>query len=161
MYVQIKTIGGGITNKLYLLKNDALSQLVVVRKFGENTEIFIDRRVETSNTLQLNAYGFGAQLLASFTNGRLESFLQAYTLKPADMRHPQLVPKIARRIAEFHSCNIQHTERTPGLWPTISKWRVPSACLLVSYSHLLCHFQFWGSDRGSLQQGENGQGSGL
>lgn len=99
-----------------------LDQPVIVRRYGENTEIFIDRRVETSNTLQLNAYGFGAQLLASFTNGRVESFLQAYTLMPEDMRHPQLVPKIAMRIAEYHACNIQHTERAPGLWPTISKW---------------------------------------
>eukprot|EP00892_Ulva_mutabilis_P001377 jgi/Ulvmu1/1123/UM106_0040.1 len=119
---EIKSIGGGITNKLYLLKNSALDQPVVVRRFGENTEIFIDRRVETSNTLQLNAYGFGAQLLASFNNGRLEKYLDVYTMTPSDMRHPLLVPKIAQRIAEYHACNIQHADRSPGLWPTISKW---------------------------------------
>lgn len=125
--MQITSIGGGITNKLYLLKNSALEEPVVVRRFGENTEIFIDRKTETSNTLQLNAYGFGAQLLASFNNGRLESFLKAYTLTPHDMRHPLLVPKIAKRIAEYHACNIQHADRSPGLWPTIHKWCVLSS----------------------------------
>lgn len=123
--LQIRSIGGGITNKLYFFKNAALDKPVVVRRFGENTEMFIDRRVETSNTLQLNAYGFGAQLLASFNNGRLETFVNAYTLTPEAARHPLLVPKVAQRIAEYHACNIQHADRSPGLWPTVLKWCAP------------------------------------
>jgi ethanolamine kinase len=93
-----------------------------VRRFGDDTEIFIDRAAECTNTIQLNAYGFGAKVLASLTNGRIESYLDAYTLEPDDIRHPLLVPRIAKRLAEYHACNIQHISREPGLWPTISKW---------------------------------------
>ena len=49
---------------------------VLVRKFGENTEIFIDRAEELAALKQLNAAGFGAAVLATFRNGRVEQCAQ-------------------------------------------------------------------------------------
>lgn len=121
-YIQIKAIGGGITNKLYHVQTAAGIDSVVFRRFGDNTEVFIDRDIECSNTLQLNACGFGARLIASFANGRIESFLDGYTMEPADMRHPLMVPRIAKRLAEFHSCKIQSKNPQPALWTTIDSW---------------------------------------
>lgn len=120
--LQVNAIGGGITNKLYHIKTAAGVESVVFRRFGDNTEVFIDREIECSNTLQLNVYGFGARLLATFANGRIESFLDGYTMEPADMRHPLMVPRIAKRLAEFHSCKIQTKDQEPGLWTTIQAW---------------------------------------
>ena len=120
--MQVKAIGGGITNKLYHVRPAAGVDSVVFRRFGDNTEVFIDREIECSNTLQLNAAGFGARLLASYTNGRMESFLDGYTMEPADMRHPLMVPRIANRLAEFHSCKIESKHQDPALWTTIASW---------------------------------------
>lgn len=118
---QVKPVGGGITNKLFHVQTDGVDS-VVFRRFGDNTEVFIDRDVECSNTLQLNGCGFGARLLASFANGRIECFLDGYTLDPADMRHPLMVPRIAKRLAEFHSSKIKAKVEEPGLWTTLAAW---------------------------------------
>lgn len=39
-----------------------------------------------------------AQVLAVFSNGRIEDFMTAKTLSPEDMRHPTFVPRIARKL---------------------------------------------------------------
>lgn len=119
--LQVKPVGGGITNKLFHVQTDGVDS-VVFRRFGDNTEVFIDRDVECSNTLQLNGCGFGARLLASFANGRIECFLDGYTLDPADMRHPLMVPRVAKRLAEFHSSKIKAKVEEPGLWTTLAAW---------------------------------------
>ena len=63
MAVQIKKIGGGITNVLLKVEapKGAGIDSVIVRVFGDNTEIYIDREREIQVLLRLNEAGFGAQ----------------------------------------------------------------------------------------------------
>ncbi len=55
-------ISGGITNLLWKLTPSLKSGLgpVVVRVFGEQTDLLIDRERERGDLLQLNEAGFGA-----------------------------------------------------------------------------------------------------
>ena len=59
---QVSEISGGITNLLWKLTPKLESGLspVVVRIFGEQTDLLIDRKREKDVLLQLNEAGFGA-----------------------------------------------------------------------------------------------------
>jgi hypothetical protein len=61
--VQIKKIGGGITNVLLKVEAPADSgvESAIVRVFGDNTDMYIDREREIQVLLRLNEAGFGAQ----------------------------------------------------------------------------------------------------
>ena len=60
---QIKKIGGGITNVLLKVEapKGAGIDSAIVRVFGDNTEMYIDREREIRVLLRLNEHGFGAQ----------------------------------------------------------------------------------------------------
>ena len=63
MAVQITKIGGGITNVLLKVAapKGAGIDSAIVRVFGDNTEMYIDREREIQVLLRLNQAGFGAQ----------------------------------------------------------------------------------------------------
>lgn len=127
--MQVEEIGGGITNKLFKVTHVPSDESVLVRKFGENTELFIDRRAELLCIQHLNSHGFGAKVLATFENGRIEEFLRARTISPEDMSNENLVPLIAQILARFHSC-AEHIVGVPSdsqLWTRINNW-----CALVN-----------------------------
>ncbi len=65
MPFQVSEISGGITNLLWKLTPKLESGLspVVVRIFGEQTDLLIDREREKEVLLQLNQAGFGAPVL--------------------------------------------------------------------------------------------------
>jgi thiamine kinase-like enzyme len=84
--------------------------------------MLIDRDVEVRCTAQLNSRNFGARMLATFENGRIESYLEGVTLTPDDVRRTELIPRIAARLAEFHACRVSVPQRAPQLWETLVKW---------------------------------------
>ncbi|GFH18775.1 ethanolamine kinase [Haematococcus lacustris] len=98
--LQLSKISGGISNLLVKVSPGPATGLrpVAVKVFGDKTELLIDRAAELQVLVTLNQAGFGAQpqVLAVFENGRIEEFLTATTLTPADMAHPTYVPRIAR-----------------------------------------------------------------
>jgi ethanolamine kinase len=63
--LQVSEISGGITNLLWKLspKLESGIEPVVVRVFGEQTDLLIDRDREQSVLLQLNQAGFGAPVI--------------------------------------------------------------------------------------------------
>lgn len=61
---QVSTISGGITNCLVKVTPAPVTGLdpVVVRIFGRNTDMIIDREEELRRLLELNKMGFGAKV---------------------------------------------------------------------------------------------------
>lgn len=57
----MEVISGGITNTLYKMSHQEHDPLLI-RVYGENTEILIDRNYEIHILKQLNDYGFGAKV---------------------------------------------------------------------------------------------------
>lgn len=62
--LQITEISGGLTNCIKRLRTKSAKTLdpVVVRLFGENTEILIDRPHEAMVSPQIEKEGFGAKV---------------------------------------------------------------------------------------------------
>lgn len=62
MLCKVVKVSGGITNQLLKLSPSDHQKSVLVRIFGENTDIVIDRKAEEIVSLQLYKAGFGAEV---------------------------------------------------------------------------------------------------
>jgi ethanolamine kinase len=138
--VSVRVVSGGITNNLIkarctqvvwtvLDSLDLRSQLdapggrepVVLRIFGANTEVIIERARELAVLLQLNSSGLGAPVLATFANGRVERWLHARPLAPEELADPALSPRIAQAVAAFHTAAVAEPVE-PQLWLRVRGW---------------------------------------
>ncbi|KAJ6746743.1 CHOLINE/ETHANOALAMINE KINASE [Salix koriyanagi] len=101
----VETVSGGITNlllKVSVKEEDGNEVSVTVRLYGPNTDYVINRERELQAIKYLSAAGFGAKLLGVFQNGMVQSFINARTLIPQDMREPKLAAEIAKQLHKFH-----------------------------------------------------------
>jgi len=126
----VTVIAGGITNALFKVTPplDTGAGAVAVRCFGLNTEVFIDRERELRNLLELTAAGFGAPVLATFRNGRIEAFLDGATLDPTALMDPVHLGRIASKLKSFHSARVSEP-RESRLWRTIRGYHSEATAL--------------------------------
>ena len=86
----LKQIGGGYTNLLFLLTpktTSAASHKFLVRVYGANTELLIDREREEKLLWELGEVGFAPKLFGLFGNGRMEQWYDdAETLELNELR---------------------------------------------------------------------------
>ncbi len=138
---------------------------VLVRVFGDHTDEVIDRESEETISLQLHEAGFGAevkqhrthqcyaycryncffilQILGTFVNGRVESWIHMRPLKPEEMCERGNAACIARRLADFHAADIKGVSRKPQVFQRILKWYTLSlmrfqhrSSMLLPFAHL-------------------------
>ncbi|MBA0681117.1 hypothetical protein Goari_012774 [Gossypium aridum] len=127
----VETVSGGITNlllKVSVKEESGDNVAVTVRLYGPNTEYIIDRERELQAIKYLSAAGFGAKLLGVFGNGMVQSFINARTLTPLDMRKPKLAAEIAKQLRRFHQVEIPGPKE-PRLWVDMFKF-FEKACAL-------------------------------
>ncbi|KAJ8768036.1 hypothetical protein K2173_020976 [Erythroxylum novogranatense] len=120
----IQTVSGGITNlllKVTVKEENGNEVSVTVRLYGPNTDYVINRERELQAIKYLSAAGFGAKLLAVFANGMVQSFINARTLTPQDMRKPKLAAEIAKQLRKFHEVEIPGSKE-PQLWNDLFKF---------------------------------------
>ncbi|XP_027331926.1 probable ethanolamine kinase isoform X2 [Abrus precatorius] len=120
----VEKISGGITNlllKVSVKQDSCIEEIITIRLYGPNTEHIIDRQRELQATKYVTAAGFGAKWLGIFGNGTVQSFINAETLSPSDMREPKLAAKIAKQLQRFHHVEIPGSKE-PQLWNDIWKF---------------------------------------
>ncbi|KAF8104523.1 hypothetical protein N665_0171s0029 [Sinapis alba] len=115
----VERVSGGITN--LLLKVSVKEESITVRLYGPNTDYVINRERELQAIKYLSAAGFGAKLLGGFGNGMVQSFINARTLAPSDMRQPKIAAEIAKELGKFHKVNIPGPKE-PQLWVDLLKF---------------------------------------
>jgi ethanolamine kinase len=101
----------GITNTLLkavnkrpgLSKNDVDNEAILLRAYGNGTDVIIDRHRETQNHELLMRNGLAPELLARFENGMMYRFIQGAVTQPEDLRKPEIYRAVARRLAEWHA----------------------------------------------------------
>ncbi|XP_067639223.1 ethanolamine kinase-like [Eurosta solidaginis] len=76
--------------------------VVLVRVYGNKTDLLIDRKAETRNIQLLQTYGFAPTLFATFKNGLVYDFVPGVTLNPLSVLDPAIWPLVATRMAEMH-----------------------------------------------------------
>ena len=146
----------GITNTLLkavnrrpgLSKADMERDAVLLRAYGNGTDVLIDREREAANHELLMHYNLAPQLLARFGNGMLYRFIPGAVAQPKDLADPPILRAIARRLAQWHatvpcipdsslrrkgSCNGDSSNDAliakaaagkpiPTVWTTMQKW---------------------------------------
>ncbi|KAL4316257.1 hypothetical protein AHAS_Ahas15G0267000 [Arachis hypogaea] len=120
----VDKISGGITNLLLKVRvkdGSSVDDIITIRLYGPNTEHIIDRHRELQATKYITSAGFGAKWLGIFGNGMVQSFINAHTLSPSDMREPKLAAKIANALRRFHHLEVPGS-REPQLWNDVWKF---------------------------------------
>lgn len=119
-----KLFTDGITNKLVGCFNSKdVDDVVLVRVYGQNTDLLIDRKAETRNFILLQDFGFAPQLYATFDNGLVYEFVPGSVLTPATVRHVAVYPLVARVLAGMHHVDCgPHLPRTPALWDKVNNF---------------------------------------
>lgn len=120
----VERVSGGITNlllKVSVKEEEDKEVSITVRLYGPNTDYVINRQRELQAIKYLSAAGFGAKLLGGFGNGMVQSFINARTLAPSDMRQPKIAAEIAKELGKFHKVNIPGPKE-PQLWVDILKF---------------------------------------
>lgn len=104
--VRIEPLTGGITNVLFKLTPTLAAgpPTVIVRLFGEGTELFVDRDIENVVFSELSRLEMGSPIFYGlFENGRVEGFLDSRALAPEEMHDPRIYRRIASAVAMLHS----------------------------------------------------------
>ena len=81
-------------------------EMILIRVYGHNSELMIDRRSEIRNMMLLHANDCGSELYASFQNGLAYQFLAGSTLTMESVMDPLIFPLVAKACAKMHSIRI-------------------------------------------------------
>ena len=90
-------------NQIVLGKKE---EMILIRVYGHNSELMIDRRSEIRNMMLLHANDCGSELYASFQNGLAYQFLAGSTLTMESVMDPLIFPLVAKACAKMHSIRI-------------------------------------------------------
>ncbi|CAM9493272.1 unnamed protein product [Scytosiphon promiscuus] len=125
--IVVTTIGGGITNLLFKLQGPTEEGAVLVRIYGEDTDVLIDRERDNALFDELARMEYAPPFHGRFTNGRIEGFLPARALEPREMseRSPvDFVSLIAKEMGRLHGLPV--TKAGPAgeaeIWRVLPKW---------------------------------------
>jgi hypothetical protein len=95
----------------------------LVRVYGKNTSLLVDRDNEVRLMVHIAAHGVGAPPLARFANGLAYPFIEGTPCKPHDVCRDAVWPLVARHLARWHGLPIPDgSPRTPGYVQTMRRW---------------------------------------
>ncbi|RDW76561.1 putative ethanolamine kinase [Aspergillus mulundensis] len=101
----------GITNTLFkainrksgLTEEEIDKDAVLMRAYGNHTEILIDRERETNSHALLARFGLAPPLLARFKNGLLYRFIRGRPATHEDLVTESVWRGVARRLGQWHA----------------------------------------------------------
>lgn len=145
--LNLQRISGALTNSVYEVRAPAYvskilkderdvkgpgsrqPQNLLLRVYGRNVNLLIDRRKELAVVALLTSLNIGPRLFGTFANGRLEQFLNAKPLTRFDIRNSETSIQIAKRMRDLHDhVPLSDTTRLEGpeIWLSIEKWLIPA-----------------------------------
>ncbi|XP_050312518.1 ethanolamine kinase isoform X2 [Anthonomus grandis grandis] len=117
--IRFKLLTDGITNKLIgCLPEDAPEdETVLVRVYGNKTDLLIDRKAETQNILLLSKEGLAPNLYATFENGLAYRYQPGRTLNKTTVYDPKIYPLVAQKMAQLHKVKVEGvSDPKPFVW---------------------------------------------
>ncbi|XP_073687792.1 ethanolamine kinase 1 [Garra rufa] len=123
--IQIKAFTEGITNQLMGCYVGSMTQgpVLLVRVYGQKTELFMDRGKEMEMFQVLHKHGCGPELYCSFTNGICYEFIRGVVLDDTLLRQPSVYRLIAREMGKIHAIKSGETVNcSPVLWSRLSQF---------------------------------------
>ena len=85
---------------------------MVIKLFGTNTDLFIDRQLEYDAMVKLSKYGVLSQhVLIQFVNGMIYEYVSGQVCSRENVRKEHIAKLIAIKLAQFHSVPIEKSEK--------------------------------------------------
>ncbi|XP_053599660.1 ethanolamine kinase isoform X2 [Plodia interpunctella] len=111
----------GITNKLVacrLCTNvDENNNVVLVRIYGNKTDLLIDRAAEIRNIKALHALGLAPEIYGIFENGLAYQYYPGVCLNTESVYDDKIWPLVAKQMAKMHKVKLgQEVNQEPVLW---------------------------------------------
>ncbi|CAK7897912.1 hypothetical protein CAAN1_04S02102 [[Candida] anglica] len=100
--VSVKQLTGGITNMLLSCEHKSSGLTVLMRVYGQGTNLIIDRHREFVSHLMLNSLSLAPPIYARFHNGLVYGFLPGRSLERLEMQDERLYPLIASQLGVWH-----------------------------------------------------------
>ncbi|KAF5667803.1 ethanolamine kinase [Fusarium heterosporum] len=132
--LRIQPLAQGTTNGLFKVTNRsadaATADAVLVKVYGDGTDITIDRHKELRVHRLLADHGLSSSPLVRFANGHAYQFIHGSVCSEADMSKTEISRGVARELARWHATlsliklrNAQEVlNHEPGVWVTAKKW---------------------------------------
>ena len=86
-----------------MTQNEIDQDSILMRAYGNNTDILIDRDREAAAHQMCAKYGLAPALLARFQNGLLYRFIPGEVCTPKDLGTEQTWRAVARRLGQWHA----------------------------------------------------------
>lgn len=103
--------------------NKQIKDVILVRVYGNKTDLLIDRKAETRNIVLLHSYGFAPALYATFKNGLVYDFVPGVTLNTDSVLLPEVWSLVAQRMAEMHRVVKPDWNRNADSKPVPMLWK--------------------------------------
>lgn len=104
----------GITNKLigcfHNEKQTSQEEVLLVRIYGNKTDLLIDRNAEKINIAFLHKHGLAPSLYATFKNGIAYEFVPGCTLNASTVYEPKIWKLVANNMAKMHKLPLSAIE---------------------------------------------------
>lgn len=124
--IKLKTLTDGITNKLVScqhLGKEKENDIILVRVYGNKTDLFIDRTAEIRNIKTLNVLGLAPQLYGIFENGLAYQYYPGNTLDVDTVIDDQIWPLVAKQLARMHKVSLRNEiPKEPFVWDKIEQF---------------------------------------
>lgn len=102
--IEVKVYTDGITNRLVgCYVPDKPDDIVLIRVYGEKTELFIDRKIEIRNMQLMHEAGLSPPLLGSFQNGICYGYTPGIVLDLEMVCDERISRLIAEKLAQMHA----------------------------------------------------------
>lgn len=101
--IAVKQLTGGITNMLLMCTHIPSLETLLMRVYGQGTNLIIDRHREFVSHLVLNSLKLAPPIHARFSNGLIYGFLPGRSLDPKELSNPYLYPMIAQQLGNWHN----------------------------------------------------------
>ncbi|KAL4719314.1 hypothetical protein ACJJTC_007735 [Scirpophaga incertulas] len=124
--INFKLFTDGITNKLVAcqLNNDAnIENTVLVRIYGNKTDLLIDRNAELRNIKTLNILGLAPKVYGIFENGIAYQYYPGETLDTETVLNEKIWPLVACYMAKMHKVKLgKEVKEEPMVWDKIEQF---------------------------------------
>ncbi|KAJ2950679.1 hypothetical protein O0L34_g8938 [Tuta absoluta] len=125
--VKFKTFTDGITNKLVACElntsTDNMDNIVLVRIYGNKTDLLIDRTAEIRNIKTLNVLGLAPKVYGIFQNGLAYQYYPGVTLTPESVVDAKIWPLVSKQMAKMHKVQLsKEVKKEPVLWDKIEQF---------------------------------------
>ncbi|KOB75530.1 Choline/ethanolamine kinase [Operophtera brumata] len=104
--IKFKLFTDGITNKLVACQHSTEDEIVLVRIYGNKTDLLIDRNAEIRNIKTLNVLGLAPQVYGIFENGLAYQYYPGVTLNVDTVLDEKVWPLVAKNMAKMHKVDL-------------------------------------------------------